>query len=65
MICDNSGPCNTVNHLGHSKMSVDDDDDEQLLSPDAYCDLQNTTFDFRPGASIQTPREAYSAPQTP
>ena len=25
---DNSGPCNSVNYLGHSKMSLDDDDDD-------------------------------------
>ena len=23
-----SGPCNSVNYLGHSKMSVDNDDDD-------------------------------------
>jgi len=25
----NSGPCNSVNYLGHSKTSVDDDDDDE------------------------------------
>jgi len=26
--CQNSGPCNSVNYLGHSKMLADDDDDD-------------------------------------
>jgi len=26
----NSGPCNSVSYLGHSKMSADDDDDDEL-----------------------------------
>jgi len=27
----NSGPCNSVNYLGHSKMPVDDDGDDLVL----------------------------------
>ena len=40
----NSGPCNSVNYLGHSKMSVDDDndDDDDFTVSNNLTDWQNS-----------------------